>query len=93
MCFMVFLSLFLSFQEVPLEVNEKKAAQVLMELKTLHSSSSPHIISFYGAFYLERAVHLLLESVICFPLSFHILVVLGCLRSVSVQVHGSGFAG
>jgi mitogen-activated protein kinase kinase 1 len=46
---------------VPIDLSEKKSKQVITELRTLHNSSSPHIVSFHGAFYKERAISLILE--------------------------------
>jgi serine/threonine protein kinase len=47
---------------VPLDLSEeKKSKQMVTELKTLHSSACPNIISFFGAFYSESAVSLVLE--------------------------------
>lgn len=53
-------------QIVPLDLSEeKKSKQMVTELKTLHSSTCPNIISFYGAFYSEQAVSLVLEFMDC----------------------------
>jgi serine/threonine protein kinase len=41
--------------------SEKKVKQLLTELQTLMRASSPHIVSFYGAFYRERAISIALE--------------------------------
>ena len=46
---------------MPLDLTEKKSKQVITELRTLHSSNSPQIVSFHGAFYRENAISLVLE--------------------------------
>jgi len=46
---------------VPLDVSETKSKSILVELRTLHHSSCPSIVSFYGAFYREQSISLVLE--------------------------------
>ncbi len=41
--------------------NEKKVRHLITELRTLHLSVCPNIVSFHGAFYKEGAVYLCLE--------------------------------
>lgn len=41
----------LALKVVPVDLTEKKAQQVITELRTLHQSVSPYIVGFYGAFY------------------------------------------
>ena len=41
--------------------NEKKVRHLITELRTLHLSACPNIVSFHGAFYKEGAVYLCLE--------------------------------
>ena len=51
----------LALKIIPVEADEAKRKQILLELKTLHESMHESIISFYGAFYREGAVHIALE--------------------------------
>lgn len=51
----------LALKTVPIDLDEKKSKQVVTELKMLHESQSPFIVSFYGAFYKDGAFSLLLE--------------------------------
>lgn len=51
----------LALKVVPLDLSEKKGKQVLTELRTLHQSSCPWIVSFHGAFHKERALSIVLE--------------------------------
>ena len=51
----------LALKVIPVEADEAKRRQILLELKTLHESMHPSIVSFYGAFYREGAVHVALE--------------------------------
>ena len=40
-------------QVIPVNADEMARKSILLELKTLHESSHPAIVSFYGAFYRE----------------------------------------
>ena len=51
----------LALKVIPVEADEAKRRQILLELKTLHESMHPSIVSFYGAFFREGAVHVALE--------------------------------
>lgn len=51
----------LALKVIAVEANEAKRKQILLELKTLHESMHPSIVSFYGAFFREGAVHIALE--------------------------------
>ena len=51
----------LALKIIPVEAGEAKRKQILLELKTLHESMHPSIVSFYGAFFREGAVHVALE--------------------------------
>lgn len=44
-----------------LENSEEFIEKKLLELKTLHASSHPNIVSFHGAFYVDGALHFILE--------------------------------
>ena len=51
----------LALKIIPVEADEAKRKAILLELKALHESSHASIVSFYGAFYREGAVHVALE--------------------------------
>ena len=51
----------LALKIIPVEADEARRKQILLELKTLHESMHPSIVSFYGAFFREGAVHVALE--------------------------------
>lgn len=51
----------LALKVIPVSADEAARRSILLELKTLHESLHPGIVSFYGAFYREGAVHLALE--------------------------------
>ena len=51
----------LALKIIPVEADEAKRKQILLELKTLHESMHESIVSFYGAFFREGAVHVALE--------------------------------
>ena len=51
----------LALKVIPVSADEAARRSILLELKTLHESRHPGIVSFYGAFYREGAVHLALE--------------------------------
>lgn len=53
--------LFLALKVVPLDLSESKSKAVLVELRTLHFAQHPNIVSFYGAFYKERSISIVLE--------------------------------
>ena len=52
---------YLALKVVPLDLSETKSKQILTELRTLHYAQHPNIVSFYGAFYKERSMSLILE--------------------------------
>jgi mitogen-activated protein kinase kinase len=52
---------FLCAQEIRLELDEAKLNQILMELDILHKSTSPYIVEFYGAFFIESCVYYCME--------------------------------
>lgn len=43
-------------KEIRLELDLTKLNQILMELEVLHSSQSPYIVEFYGAFFAENCI-------------------------------------
>lgn len=51
----------LALKVIPVNADEMARKSILLELKTLHESMHPAIVSFYGAFYREGAVHIALE--------------------------------
>ncbi|CRG89472.1 mitogen-activated protein kinase kinase [Talaromyces islandicus] len=51
----------MAMKEIRLELDEKKFAQIIMELEILHRCVSPFIIDFYGAFFQEGAVYICVE--------------------------------
>ncbi|KAJ5624999.1 MAP kinase kinase PBS2 [Penicillium lagena] len=51
----------MAMKEIRLELDEKKFAQIIMELDILHRCVSPFIIDFYGAFFQEGAVYMCVE--------------------------------
>jgi len=51
----------LALKVIPLVAEEKVRRAILLELRTLHESQCPAIVSFYGAYYREGAVHIALE--------------------------------
>uniref|UniRef100_A0A7S3BTS6 mitogen-activated protein kinase kinase n=1 Tax=Haptolina ericina TaxID=156174 RepID=A0A7S3BTS6_9EUKA len=51
----------LALKVIPVDADEAVLKSILLELKTLHDSRHPSIVSFYGAYYREGAVHIALE--------------------------------
>jgi len=51
----------LALKIIPVEADDAKRKQILLELKTLHESMHESVVSFYGAFFREGAVHVCLE--------------------------------
>eukprot|EP00316_Scyphosphaera_apsteinii_P016401 CAMPEP_0119319764 /NCGR_PEP_ID=MMETSP1333-20130426/50320_1 /TAXON_ID=418940 /ORGANISM="Scyphosphaera apsteinii, Strain RCC1455" /LENGTH=396 /DNA_ID=CAMNT_0007326257 /DNA_START=111 /DNA_END=1301 /DNA_ORIENTATION=+ len=51
----------LALKVIPVNADEVVRKSILLELKTLHESLHPSIVSFFGAFYREGAVHIALE--------------------------------
>jgi len=51
----------LALKIIPVEADDAKRKQILLELKTLHESMHESIVSFYGAFFREGAVHVCLQ--------------------------------
>lgn len=54
-------NIIMAMKEVRLELDESKFTQILMELEVLHKCQSPHIVDFYGAFFIEGAVYMCME--------------------------------
>ena len=50
---------------IQLGCSEQERKQILVEVKTLHKSDVPNIIAFTDAFYVDNAVHLILEYMDC----------------------------
>ena len=50
---------------IQLGCSEQERKQILVEVKTLHKSDVPNIIAFTNAFYVDNAVHLILEYMDC----------------------------
>ncbi|CAO3692575.1 unnamed protein product [Umbelopsis ramanniana] len=51
----------MAMKEIRLELDETKLNQILMELDILHKSTSPFIVEFYGAFFIESCVYYCME--------------------------------
>ena len=51
----------LALKVIAVDADEAVLKGILLELKTLHESRHESIVSFYGAFYREGAVHIALE--------------------------------
>uniref|UniRef100_A0A7S4I9C8 mitogen-activated protein kinase kinase n=1 Tax=Prymnesium polylepis TaxID=72548 RepID=A0A7S4I9C8_9EUKA len=51
----------LALKVIAVDADEAVLKSILLELKTLHESRHASIVSFYGAFYREGAVHIALE--------------------------------
>eukprot|EP00842_Homolaphlyctis_polyrhiza_P002788 jgi/Hompol1/350/HPOL_002475-RA len=51
----------MAIKEIRLQLDETKMSQIIMELQILHSSHCPHIIDFYGAFFIESCVYMCVE--------------------------------
>ena len=72
LCFFVSLSLTLSRflcarllrQTVKLEVKKEVRERILRELRVLHRCSSPHIVGFFGSFWHEGEIHILMEYMV-----------------------------
>ena len=72
LCFFVSLSLALSRflcarllrQTVKLEVKKEVRERILRELRVLHRCSSPHIVGFFGSFWHEGEIHILMEYMV-----------------------------
>ena len=50
---------------IQLGCSEQERKQILIEVKTLHKSHVPGIITFFDAFYADNAVHIILEYMDC----------------------------
>ncbi|KAG6335318.1 hypothetical protein ID866_3781 [Astraeus odoratus] len=65
----------MAMKEIRLELDSTKLNGILMELDILHRAISPHIVEFYGAFFVESCVYYCMEymdggslaSLCCFP--------------------------
>ena len=51
----------LALKSIPVDADETSRKAILLELKALHECAHPAIVSFYGAFFREGAVHIALE--------------------------------
>ncbi|EGG15303.1 MAP kinase kinase [Cavenderia fasciculata] len=51
----------IALKVIPLDVQENIRKQIILELKTLHRTHCPYIVSFYDAFYTEGSIHIALE--------------------------------
>jgi mitogen-activated protein kinase kinase len=65
----------MAMKEIRLELDSTRLNGILMELDILHRAVSPHIVEFYGAFFVESCVYYCMEymdggslaSLCCFP--------------------------
>ncbi|KAI6000683.1 kinase-like protein [Pisolithus albus] len=65
----------MAMKEIRLELDSTRLNGILMELDILHRAISPHIVEFYGAFFVESCVYYCMEymdggslaSLCCFP--------------------------
>jgi len=48
-------------QEIRLELDDSKLKTIITELDILHRATSPYIIDFYGAFFIESCVYYCME--------------------------------
>ncbi|KAI5474754.1 mitogen-activated protein kinase kinase [Pseudohyphozyma bogoriensis] len=51
----------MALKEIRLELDESKLKTIVTELDVLHRATSPHIIEFFGAFFIESCVYLCME--------------------------------
>lgn len=51
----------MALKEIRLELDEAKLKTIITEVDVLHRATSPHIIEFYGAFFIESCVYLCME--------------------------------
>ena len=51
----------LAVKQIPIDLSEAKSKQIVTELRTLHTSECRQVVGFYGAFYRERMMTLVLE--------------------------------
>jgi len=51
----------LALKSIPVDTDEASRKAILLELKALHECTHSAIVSFYGAFFREGAVHIALE--------------------------------
>jgi Protein kinase domain len=56
---------YLALKVIAMDVTEDMRKQIILELRTLHESSHPSIVSFFGGFYQEGSVYLALEYMDC----------------------------
>jgi len=72
----------MAMKEIRLELDSAKLNGILMELDILHRAISPHIVEFYGAFFVESCVYYCMEymdggslaSLCCDPPGANVLV-------------------
>ena len=48
-------------KQIPIDLSEAKSKQIVTELRALHTSECRQVVGFYGAFYRERMMTLVLE--------------------------------
>ncbi|KAK4048269.1 MAP kinase kinase Wis1 [Microbotryomycetes sp. JL221] len=51
----------MALKEIRLELDDSKLKTIITELDILHRATSPHIIDFYGAFFIESCVYYCME--------------------------------
>ncbi|OZJ05514.1 hypothetical protein BZG36_01881 [Bifiguratus adelaidae] len=51
----------MAMKEIRLELDENKLKSILKELDVLHRATSPYIVDFYGAFFIESCVYYCME--------------------------------
>ncbi|KAH8918347.1 MAP kinase [Atractiella rhizophila] len=51
----------MAMKEIRLELDESKLKAIITELDILHRATSPHIVDFYGAFFVEGCVYYCME--------------------------------
>ena len=51
----------LAVKQIPIDLSEAKSKQIVTELRTLHTSECRQVVGFYGAFYRERMMTVVLE--------------------------------
>jgi len=52
---------FFALKVITLDIQDTIRKQIILELKTLHKTLCPYIVSFYDAFYTEGSIHIILE--------------------------------
>ncbi|RKP39144.1 kinase-like domain-containing protein [Dimargaris cristalligena] len=81
----------MALKEIRLQLDELQLNQILMELNVLHEASSPYIVDFYGAFFIESCVYYCMEYMECGSLDnmFHV----GCPEDVLARIAYSMVSG